>query len=68
MARQDAINPGALYRKVGAGQPIWRVDCLLRHAPLPHVKLKRVDSPATQMTVAVATLVDPRFFEQVSTE
>lgn len=68
MARDNAVELGALYKKVGAGQPIWRVDSLVRHAPLPHAKLKRVDSPATQMTIAVATLVDPRFFERIAGE
>jgi len=59
---------GTLYRKIGPGQPIWRVDSLVRHAPLPHVKLTRPDAPATQMTVSVATLTDARFFERVQSQ
>ena len=68
MARERAVEPGALYRKVGYGQPVWRVDSLLRYAPLPHVKLTRMDQPAEHMTISVATLNDPRFFERVHTE
>jgi hypothetical protein len=68
MAKEREIEPGALFRKVGVGQPIWRVDSFLRHASLPHAKLKRLDSPSTQMTVAVAALVDPRFFERIKPE
>ena len=59
MAADKSIEAGALYKKVGPGQPIWQVDSLLRHAPLPHAKLRRIDAPTTQMTVSVATLVDP---------
>jgi hypothetical protein len=68
MARDRGVEAGALYRKVGHGQPVWQVDSLIRHATLPHVKLTRVDAPTTQMTIAVATLTDPRFFERVSAE
>ena len=65
MVADSRVELGALYKKVGPGQPIWQVDSLLRHAPLPHVKLKRIDAPSTQMTVSVATLIDPRFFQRV---
>ena len=67
MAKNREVEPGALFRKVGGGQVIWQVDSFLRHAGLPHAKLCRVDSPKTQMTVAVAALADPRFFERIKT-
>lgn len=54
-----------MYRKIGYAQPVWRVDSLLRHAPLPHAKLTRVDQPAEHMTISVMTLTDPRFFQRV---
>ena len=65
MVADNRVELGALYKKVGPGQPIWQVDSLVRYAPLPHAKLKRIDAPSTQMTVSVATLVDPRFFQRV---
>ena len=63
--RKPTVEPGNLYRKIGAGQPVWRVAGTVRHAPLPHVRLTRIDAPATQITMSVATLIDPRFFQRV---
>lgn len=65
MAHAKDIEVGALYRKIGPGQPVWRVDSMIRHAPLPHVKLMLLDSQVTQMTISVVTLNDPRFFERL---
>jgi hypothetical protein len=61
-----AVELGGLYQKIGPTQSIWRVARLVRHAPLPHVKLTCVDAP-TQITISVATLMDPRFFLPVQT-
>ena len=41
MAKDREVEPGALFRKVGIGQPIWQVDSFLRHAPLPQNLLFR---------------------------
>ena len=68
MARDSEVEPGDLFRKVGHGQPIWRIDSLLRHVQFPHAKLTRLDSPGTQMTIAVAALIDPRFFDRIKVE
>ena len=65
MAGPKTIEVGALFRKLGPGQPVWRVDSMIRHAPLPHVKLTLLHSTVTQMTISADTLNDPRFFERV---
>jgi hypothetical protein len=62
---RPSVELGGLYCKRGAVQPVWRVESFVRHAPLPHVKLTRVDAPGTQLTMSVAALVDPRFYRRV---
>ena len=64
--RTPLIELGVLFRKIGARQPVWRVDGVVRHASLPHVRLTRIDAPATQITMSVAALIDPRLFQRVA--
>jgi hypothetical protein len=65
MSIRREIEIGALFKKVGPNQPTWRAVSFLNHVPLPHAKLQRIDAPGTQMTIGIAALNDPRFFERV---
>jgi len=62
---KSSVELGGLYCKSGAEQRIWRVAGFLRHAPVPHVKLTRIDAPTTQITISVAALDDPRLYRRV---
>lgn len=59
---EERIALGQRYRKPGSG--LWEVVGMTRDGSGHlHVRLRRIDDPLTEKTIAAATLLDLRAFQ-----
>ncbi|MFM2044183.1 MAG: hypothetical protein RLY86_2759 [Pseudomonadota bacterium] len=64
---EERIVVGQRYRKPGSG--LWEVIGMNRDGSGHlHVRLRRIDDPLTEKTIAAAALLDPRAFQPAPSE
>jgi hypothetical protein len=58
------ITAGQRFRQVGVATLVWEVAAISRYPweALPHVRLHRVGAPGEGKTIALAVLLDARFY------
>jgi len=67
MAKSHNVELGSRFVKTNVPNMVWTVEKLFQlPSEPPHARLYRESQPRDKITVAVATLVNPRFFRRAA--